>query len=436
MNKIALIIQREYLSRVTKKTFIIVTLLGPILFAAITIIPAWLAMRDQSLTTISVIDQSGLFANKFKSNNETVYVPVNQTLEEGKKKIQDNGDHQLLLVIGPTDGKALPAIQLFGESNPALDLIGSIENQVEAELRNLALKESGIDPALVDKIDPKVVIQTRVLSDDGEKDGSSVAATVVGFGAGFLIYMFIFLYGTQVMGGVMEEKTNRVVEVIISSVKPFQLMMGKIVGVALVGLTQFVLWVALSFVVSQAAGVFMGKKDVSVSKTESVTLNPQTQEVVNQASKKTGFLDELTRVNVPLIAGCFLFYFLGGYLLYSALFAAVGSAVDNQQDAQQFMFPITIPIILAIVMGQFIIKEPNSTLAFWMSIIPFTSPIIMMIRIPFEPPAWQIALSMVSLILGFLGTTWLAAKIYRVGILMYGKKITYGELWKWIRYSA
>ncbi|HRH34938.1 MAG TPA: ABC transporter permease [Catalimonadaceae bacterium] len=436
MNKIALIIQREYLSRVTKKTFIIVTLLGPILFAAITIIPAWLAMRDQSLTTISVIDQSGLFANKFKSNNETVYVPVNQTLEEGKKKIQENGDHQLLLVIGPTDGKALPAIQLFGESNPALDLIGSIENQVEAELRNLALKESGIDPALVDKIDPKVVIQTRVLSDDGEKDGSSVAATVVGFGAGFLIYMFIFLYGTQVMGGVMEEKTNRVVEVIISSVKPFQLMMGKIVGVALVGLTQFVLWVALSFVVSQAAGVFMGKKDVSISKTESVTMNPQTQEVVNQASKKTGFLDELTRVNVPLIAGCFLFYFLGGYLLYSALFAAVGSAVDNQQDAQQFMFPITIPIILAIVMGQFIIKEPNSTLAFWMSIIPFTSPIIMMIRIPFEPPAWQIALSMVSLILGFLGTTWLAAKIYRVGILMYGKKITYGELWKWIRYSA
>lgn len=436
MNKIALIIQREYLSRVTKKTFVIVTLLGPILFAAITVIPAWLAMREQTQTTISVIDQSGLFADKLKSNKETVYVSVNQSIDSGKKKIQENGDHQLLLVIGQTDGKTLPSVQLFGESNPGLDLIASIENQVEAELRNLALKQSGIDPALVDKIDPKVEIQTRVLSDDGEKDGSSIAATVVGFGAGFLIYIFIFLYGTQVMGGVMEEKTNRVVEVIISSVKPFQLMMGKIVGVALVGLTQFVLWVALSFVVSQAAAAFMGKSEKSLAMSESISMKNQTQVMMEEASKKTSFLDELGRVNVPLIAGCFLFYFLGGYLLYSALFAAVGSAVDNQQDAQQFMFPITIPIILAIVMGQFIIKEPNSPLAFWMSVIPFTSPIVMMIRIPFEPPAWQIALSMVSLILGFLGTTWLAAKIYRVGILMYGKKITYGELWKWIRFSS
>lgn len=436
MNKIALIIQREYLSRVTKKTFVIVTLLGPILFAAITVVPAWLAMREQTQTTISVIDQSGLFADKLKSNKETVYVAVNQSIDNSKKKIQENGDHQLLLVIGQTDGKTLPSVQLFGESNPGLDLVGSIENQVEAELRNLALKQSGIDPALVDKIDPKVEIQTRVLSADGEKDGSSIAATVVGFGAGFLIYMFIFLYGTQVMGGVMEEKTNRVVEVIISSVKPFQLMMGKIVGVALVGLTQFVLWVALSFVVSQAAAVFMGKSEKSLAKSETISMKNQTQVMMEEASKKTSFLDELGRVNVPLIAGCFLFYFLGGYLLYSALFAAVGSAVDNQQDAQQFMFPITIPIILAIVMGQFIIKEPNSPLAFWMSVIPFTSPIVMMIRIPFEPPAWQIALSMVSLILGFLGTTWLAAKIYRVGILMYGKKITYGELWKWIRYSS
>lgn len=436
MNKIALIIEREYLSRVTKKTFIIITLLGPLLFAAISIVPAWLAMREHTLTTVSVIDQSGLFVNKLKSNKETVFVPIGQDVSAGKQAVQADGDHHLLLVIGPTDGKTAPDVQLFGESNPSLDLIGSVEGQIETELKNLTLKQSGIDPELVEKINPKVSIQTKVLSEAGEKDGSSVAATVVGFGAGFLIYIFIFLYGSQVMGGVMEEKTNRVVEVIISSVKPFQLMMGKILGVALVGLTQFLLWVMLSYLVAQAAGTIMGTKSSSPNMTEQIAVDKQTQQMVDKTSSKSGFLDELSRVNVPLIAGCFLFYFLGGYLLYSALFAAVGSAVESQQEAQQFMFPITVPIILAIVMGQFIIKEPNSNLAFWMSMIPFTSPIIMMIRIPFEPPFWQIALSMVSLVLGFLGTTWLAAKIYRVGILMYGKKVTYKELWKWIRYSS
>lgn len=435
MNKIALIIEREYLSRVKKKTFIVVTLLGPLLFAAITIVPAWMAMKEKTLNTVSVIDQSGLFASKLQSTKETIYVIAGQNVEAGKKAIMENGDHHLLLVIGAYDGKNIPDIQLFSESNPSLDLVGSIEKQLEAELKTMGLKAAGIDPVLVETIKPKVNIQTRVISETGEKAGSSVAATVVGFGAGFLIYIFIFLYGSQVMMGVMEEKTNRVVEVIISSVKPFQLMMGKIIGVAMVGLTQFLLWMALSFVVSQAAGSFISTKSDKKEVVKSISMDGPSQEMMEKSTQKTGFLEELGRVNIPLIAGCFLFYFLGGYLLYSALFAAVGSAVDNQQDAQQFMFPITIPIILAIVMGQFIIKEPHSTLAFWLSVVPFTSPIIMMIRIPFEPPLWQILISMVFMVLGFLGTTWLAAKIYRVGILMYGKKVTYRELWKWLRFS-
>jgi ABC-2 type transport system permease protein len=431
MHKILLIIEREYLSRVKKKAFIIMTLVGPLLFAGITVIPAWLASKDSSLTQISVIDQSGLFKGKLKNNAETQYDFVNSEIEKEKKEVKENGEHHLLLVIGATDGQKVPAVQIFGESNPSLDLIQSIENQINSELKNIQLKKSGIDPSLVENINPEIDIQTKVLSEDGEKDGSSAAATAVGFGAGFLIYIFIFLYGSMVMTGVMEEKTNRVVEVIISSVKPFELMMGKIVGVALVGLTQFVLWMALSYAVSMAAGaIFLkDKKPQEISQQMAGTGMDQ-----QKAMKKIGFLEELKSVNVTYVVICFIFYFLGGYLLYSALFAAVGAAVDNQQDAQQFMFPITIPIIASIVMAQLIIKEPNSQMAFWFSVFPLTSPIIMMIRVPFEPPIWQVLVSMASLILGFIGTTWFAGKIYRVGILMYGKKITYKELWKWMRY--
>ncbi len=285
----------------------------------------------------------------------------------------------------------------------------------------------------MEKIKPDVDIKTTVLNDEGEKEGSSAAATIVGFGAGFLIYIFIFLYGSQVMTGVMEEKTNRVVEVIISSVRPFELMLGKIVGVAMVGLAQFLLWMILSYGITTVAGAVMMKQSDSKPAIE-ISGNPEASKEMKKKMGKSGILKELQNVNLVSVVMYFMFYFLGGYLLYSAMFAAVGAAVDNQQDAQQFMLPITIPIIGAIVMAQFIIKDPNSNLAFWMSVIPFTSPIIMMIRIPFEPPFWQILLSMVSLILGFLGTTWMAGKIYRVGILMYGKKVSYKELWKWMRY--
>jgi ABC-2 type transport system permease protein len=432
MKKIFLIIEREYLSRVKKKTFLIMTLVGPLLFAAISVVPAWLALRNKSQNVVSVIDQSGLFNGKLQSNKETIFRFDGALEESEKSRIKSSDDHQMLLVIGQTDGKTVPEIRLFGSGNPSLDLVESIENQMAAELKNIQLKQAGIDPALVETINPKVDINTTVLSAEGEKEGSSSAATIIGFGGGFLIYIFIFLYGSQVMTGVMEEKTNRVVEIIISSVKPFQLMMGKITGVALVGLTQFLLWAALTYVISTVASTaFLKNQDPQKITREMASTD---QEKAAEKLDKTGILKELGSVNIPFIFSCFLFFFLGGYLLYSALFAAVGAAVDNQQDAQQFMLPITIPVILSIIVGQFIIKDPNSTLAFWFSVIPFTSPIVMMMRIPFEPPVWQIAVSMVCLIAGFLGTTWLAGKIYRVGILMYGKKVTYRELWKWMWY--
>lgn len=436
MNKIKLIIEREFMSRVKKKSFIIMTLLGPLLFAGITLIPAWLAMRERSVTTVYVLDPSGDFGPKLKGGKETVFVPVTGNLQVQKDKLKAEGEKSLLLVIEPTAGKEIPTVRVFGESNPSLDVLDAVENQINAQLKNRHLTASGIDPKLVEEINPEVDIKTTVLSEEGEKEGSSAAATIVGFGAGFLIYIFIFLYGSQVMTGVMEEKTNRVVEVIISSVRPFELMMGKIVGVALVGLTQFLLWMALSYGITAAAGAFFLKGQSQKAMTEQVALDGASKQKVEKKINKLGVLEELKKVPIFQTVFYFLFYFLGGYLLYSALFAAVGAAVDNQQDAQQFMLPITIPIIISIALAQFVIRDPNSPLAFWLSVIPFTSPIIMMIRVPFEPPMWQILVSMASLVLGFLGTTWLAGKIYRVGILMYGKKVSYQELWKWIRYSS
>jgi ABC-2 type transport system permease protein len=265
----------------------------------------------------------------------------------------------------------------------------------------------------------------------------------IGFGAGILIYVFIFLYGVQVMRGVIEEKTNRIVEVIISSVRPFQLMMGKIVGIAMVGLTQFVLWVLLTL-------ILVGIGQVTFLHDFSVLSNYGTEQIIpsmpNQFatggqqninySEVAEILSDIKNINFIHILLAFLFYFLGGYLLYSAMFAAVGSAVDNEADTQQFMLPITIPLVIAFIVSQFIMQNPEGSLAFWFSVIPFTSPVVMMVRLPFGVPVWEFVLSMALLVVTFIFITWLAGKIYRTGILMYGKKVTYRELWKWLRYQG
>lgn len=431
MSKISLIIQREYLIRVRKKSFLIMTIIGPILFAAIMILPAWLATRDSTENRVMVLDRSGLFADKFQSSKSIVFENVKGDETSQKKQVLEGEEHNLLLVIGEVSGQKLPDIRLFGQSNPPLEVISMVEKQINGELKKIRLKSSGIDPALVESINPEVEVRTSVLSEEGEKDGGSLAATIVGYGAGFLIYMFIFLYGSQIMMSVMEEKTSRVVEILVSSVKPFELMLGKIVGVALVGLTQFLLWVVLSFAVSTAAGKLFLDKSKIQTETQSSTGKPNIE--TKAESKGMAMISELKNVDILKLSICFIVYFLGGYLLYSALFAAVGSAVESQQEAQQFMMPVTIPIILSIVLAQFVIKDPHGSLAFWLSVLPLTSPVIMMVRVPFEPPVWQIILSMLMLVAGFLGTTWLAGKVFRVGILMYGKKVTWTEIAKWLK---
>jgi ABC-2 type transport system permease protein len=322
--------------------------------------------------------------------------------------------------------------------------------KLEAKLKDLQTDKK--NPLNVEDIlrsvKTTIDVNTIKITDEGKEEKSYTEINMVlGLFAGIMIYFFIFMFGSQVMRGVIEEKSNRIIEVIISSVKPFQLMMGKIVGVGMVGLTQFLLWVVLTFgIVTVVTSTFTGKGAVRQTAEQSIVqnaakYNPDNLPVPDAVSGKkvqnegiNKVFEALNSVNFPVMIGAFVFFFIFGYLMYGSLFAAIGGAVDSESDTQQFMLPITVPLILSMVMAQFFIQDPTGQVAFWFSVFPLTSPVAMMIRIPFGVPYWQMALSMSLLILTFLGTTWMAAKIYRTGILMYGKKVNYKELWKWLRY--
>jgi len=471
MNKIFLIIQREYLTKVKKRSFIVMTILGPILMASLFILPVYLASRQDDKQVISVLDETGLFINKFENNENYTFVPVVGSLQEAKDTLAKKGNYMLLHI--PSTQLNIPDnAVIYSDKQPTLNMKGYIsgimsreleKQKLGAEIRNEILRNTpgykpGSDTTTVDLMSEKILknirtdvkISTYKTGEGGTEQKSFTELTmVIGYVGSIMIYMFIFLFGAQVMRGVIEEKTSRIVEVIVSSVKPFQLMMGKVIGVALVGLTQFLLWIAFTFVIItavQAAFPDQFKK----TKTEqtkilekSVALPNETAPAApNAITADTGndqlneVFEAFSSINLPVMIMAFLFYFLFGYLLYAALFAAIGSAVDNETDTQQFMLPITVPLIFSLVVAQTVIQNPESPLAFWLSMIPFTSPVIMMVRIPFGVPTWEIILSGGILVLGFLGTTWLAAKIYRTGILMYGKKSNYRELWKWIKYKG
>ncbi|QNF33832.1 ABC transporter permease [Adhaeribacter swui] len=431
MHKIWLIIQREYLVRVRKKSFIIMTLLGPILLASIMVVPIWLATVSDTTDTIEVLDESGLFANAFKDNAETKFIQVSGPLEIQKAAFLKT-DYTALLYIPKLNLEKPDGIRLYSKTNLGITKLVQLENILKKEVETLKFKQSGIDREVLDKMKTDVDISTTNLSDSGEQSNNAMVTTAAGYLGAILIYMFIFIYGVQIMRGVIEEKTNRIVEVIISSVKPFQLMAGKIIGIAAVGLTQFLLWIILSSAVTAAVS---SSFEVDRFSNDRITETLKESKDPEQAREMNNMLTALDNLNIPKLLVCFVFYFLGGYLLYGALFGAVGSAVDNETDTQQFMLPITIPLVLSFIVAQtVIIKNPDGPVAFWMSMIPFTSPIAMMLRLPFGVPGWQIVLSMLLLILGFVCTTWVAARIYRVGILLYGKKPTYRELSKWLFY--
>ena len=445
MHKILLILKREYTTRVQKKSFIVLTLLMPILMSALFILPAYfVGMDDKETRTIAVYDGSALFLGRIESSEFTKFrfVPKEEYL-----KVKDDikgSKYYALLVINP-NFVTTNTVQVVSGSNIPFDLKSQIKDKIQSVIEKdkmaEVVKQTGI-PDLEKRIEAtrtRVNIETIKMADGGvAKKSSTEIGMVLGYIFGFLIYMFIFIYGGMVMQGVMEEKQSRIVEVIISSVKPFQLMMGKIVGIALVGLTQFAIWVFLGFMI--------------ITATKSFYQNPvQTQQVQDIMSKNQDIAQQVTpqqvdqmqeifsmigTINFPLIISCFLFFFVGGYLLYSSMFAAVGSAIDAQEDAQQFMLPIMLPIILSIMVMMSAIKSPEGPVAFWFSIIPFTSPVVMMARIPFGVPVWQLALSMFLMVITFVGMVWVAGKIYRTGILMYGKKPSWKEIGKWLMYKS
>lgn len=416
MHKIWLIISREYLVRVRKKSFIIMTILGPILMAALMIVPIYLANESKQERFIAINEQSEYILEDTDLLHFTQIPNI-----EAINLTNDFSESPYYALLYIQNNQ----FTLFSDQQISLSVSKDIKQQIDNIIEIKNLKEAGINPQIIENAKSEIQIRTKLIDEDGSSTNShSEASMGIGFISGILIYIFIFMYGTMVMRGVIEEKTNRIVEIIISSVKPFQLMMGKILGVALVGLTQFILWIFLTLIISSIAELIF--LDVSSMGTK---INSTEQSIIlaQIASVTTG-------INLTQIFFSFIFYFLAGYLMYSSLFAAVGSAVDAEADTQQFILPITIPLILSFILIQPIMENPDGNLAFWMSIIPFTSPIIMMVRLPFGIANWELLLSMSILISTFLASTWFAGKIYRTGILMYGKKISYKELWKWLQY--
>ena len=393
------------------------TLLAPLLIACVMILPIYLANESKEERIIAV-NQQEEFSLKDTEFIHFTIIPDIEAISLSKNFRQS--PYYSLLYIEENQ------FCIYSDQQISLSVSNEIQRQLEEIIEIKNLKKAGINPRIIQNAKAEIEIITKLVGEDGTNTKSNSEASMgIGFITGVLVYMFIFMYGTMVMRGVIEEKTSRIVEIIISSVKPFQLMMGKILGVALIGLTQFTLWILLTVIISSIAELtFLSGNSIE---NEITANNGQSIILAQLASITSG-------INLFLVFFSFVFYFLAGYLMYSSLFAAVGSAVDTESDTQQFILPITIPLILSFILIQPIMESPDGILAFWMSIIPFTSPVIMMVRIPFGVPGWELLLSMVLLIGTFIASTWIAGRIYRTGILMYGKKASYKELWKWISY--
>ncbi len=447
--KTSIILQREYSSRVKKKSFIIMTLLAPLLMAGFIIGYSYLIMAEETEDRkIGIIDDSNVMFESLINTETIKFELIDETGDESIKIIYDESDYHAILYI-PENITASNTAKIYSAVQPSQAIVMHIRSSMQNYLEDQRLVQEGVSRELIASLKVKLNLDTVKWGSDGSVSVSSTStAMIVGYLSGFLIYFFIFLYGVQVMRGIIEEKTSRIVEVIISSVKPFQLMMGKIIGIALVGLTQFVTWIILIAAFSfiglyyfspsyDTAGLAPSTAvtDVMAANPANAALTEASLDLSNQDLLNT-IMKELKNVNFVTVILLFVFFFMGGYLLYSSLFASIGAAVDNETDTQQFMMPVTLPLILGIMVMINAIQNPDGNIAFWFSIIPFTSPIVMMVRIPFGVPLWELSLSMALLVATFIFTTWLASKIYRTGILMYGKKVSYRELWKWIKYSG
>ena len=430
MDKILLIIKREYLTRVRKKAFIIMSILGPLLFGALFIIPVYIASSTSEERVIKVVDQSGYFQDKFENKKNLTFEYSNTSLTQALTDLSEDKE-KLILHIPKINLENPTGILFYSYENIGIGLKTSVERMIAGEIEDIRLSKAGIRKSMLDSLKVDIDIATSD-PETGEEETGTIAATGIGYVAAFAIYMFIFLYGAQVMRGVAEEKSSKVIEVIVSSVKPFQLMMGKILGIALVAITQLVIWGVLFFAISTGIGSYYQEELTQLNETpmQEEALETSTSKL-EQAKKVENLFSNIEKIPIGKIAFSFVFFFFAGYLMYAALFATVGAAVDSMEDSQQFMLPITVPLIASIAVLGVVINEPHGDVAFWMSMIPLTSPVVMMMRVPFDVPTWQLALSMVLLVVGFIFTTWFAGRVYRVGILMHGSKVNYKTLMKW-----
>jgi ABC-2 type transport system permease protein len=430
------------------------TLLAPVLMGCLFLV-AGLTMttKDKNVKKIAVVDDNGdAFRNVIPDLKDAKFEYLPGTKLEDLKKTFDKAGYYGILYIGPIGSSGAPiATQLvFKKNQPAIDLLDYIESTLGKDIERQKLlnyKIKNLD-SIMNAVKTRVKVTTVQIDEKGAvKETSTGVAMILAYIEGFLMYMLVFIFGAQVMRGVIEEKVSRVVEVIISSVKPVQLMMGKIVGIALVGLTQFLIWIVLTGVtVTVVKTTFLPKTNITqISQTVpqnlmSGNLNADTTQQISELTPQQAeiykLFDSAMNQHWGLIIFSFIFYFITGYLLYASIFAAIGSAVDNETETQQFMLPVTIPIIFAFLVAMGTMRNPESPLSFWCSMIPLTSPIVMVARIPFGVPPWQLALSMFLMLFTFVAFVWMAAKIYRTGILMYGKKTSWKEMWKWLRYSG
>jgi ABC-2 type transport system permease protein len=440
-NKLPIIIKREYLNIVKKTSFIVVTLLGPIILASIFIIPIYISHINEEQTSIGVVDETGFIYKGLQSNATAKYTLLYLPIDSAKKLL-DKEEYDAILYIPSSFINSPETPRIWSKNTVSQSVMDNIESALKSELEKHRLALYGINNQILEEINADVRVNNYTYKGGVEKAASSTVATILGFVMAIIIYFFVFMYGSMVLRSVMEEKLNRIVEVIISSVKSIHLLIGKIVAVLLVGLTQFITWIILTLLiiigVQQAFPDLFKYAEPEAISIQTKGLNPaEAQQLANaaklQESPTNNALIALSNINIPMYILLFLFYFIFGYLIYSTMFAAIGAAVDNQDDTNQFMLPITIPLILAIISLQPIINNPTGGVSIFFSLFPLTSPVVMMGLIPFNPPLWLVITSMIILVLTFLLSAFISAKIYRIGILTYGKRPSYKELWNWIK---
>ncbi|PHX61674.1 MAG: ABC transporter permease [Flavobacteriales bacterium] len=434
MNKLLLIVQREFIAKVRNKSFIVMTFLSPLIFLGMTFLIGYLSsLNKDEATKIAIYDEGNILKSSLKSDKETDFTDLSSMPFKVAKDTASKSYEGLLFIPKTATIQDLKSkVQYISDESASAEFISIIETVVDSILTQDNFKTNNLDISKIEKAKVESTLQLSKYSGDASLKGINEIKIGLGFVFGYLIMMFIIIYGNFVMRSVIEEKTNRIIEIVISSVKPFQLMMGKIIGNSLAGILQFTIWAIVGTSIFFVVSTFFGAETAASTNPQAVKLATENSGLM---AKLPLYLNELGNLPIATIIISFIFYFIGGYLLYSSLYAAIGAAVDNETDSQQFLLPIIMPLMLGVYIGFFTVaNDPHGNIATIFSMIPFTSPIVMLMRIPFGVPTWQIIVSLVLLFATFVGVVWFASKIYRVGILMYGKKPTWKELYKWLKY--